>query len=432
MEHASSRRSFLTRAAAGAVTFRLAGAAAKAADGQGLQLGFIGSGIRGKQLIDEFMSVPNVKGVAVADLYDGCLERAREQLGASIQTSKDYRAVLDNKEVQAVVIATPDHHHERMVQDALSAGKHVYIEKPMTWTFAEGERIIAACAKNPKLVLQVGSQGKTSTMTAKAREIVASGALGKVNMVRLSDHRNNAEGAWVYPVPPDAGTSTIDWQRFLGPRPARPFNANMFFRWRCWWEFSGGVATDLFVHQFTTLHEILQLKHPTAAVSLGGIYRWNDGRNVPDVMNSVLEYPEGFVVDTYVNLTNGNTRGRGVWIMGSEATLQIEGGRMTLYPEPVYSDAQRYGSLNWPKRLRDEYLKSFEGKPETQQKPQQEIRVERGPIHVAFFVDSVVNGKPSRENAEDGHLAASAAHLCNLSYREKRRAEWSDLQVKSS
>lgn len=436
MQNNPSRRSFLgdafSKAAAGAVTFKLAGQAAKAANGQGLQLGFIGSGIRGKQLIDEFMSVPNVKGVAVADLYDGCLERVKEQLGADIKTSKDYRAVLDNKDVQAVVIATPDHLHERIVQDALAAGKHVYIEKPLTWTHAEGERIIAACEKNPKLVLQVGSQGKTSTLTAKARELVASGALGKVNMVRLSDHRNTPEGAWVYPIPPDASEKTVDWARFLGPRKNRPFDPKMFFRWRCWWEFSGGVATDLFVHQFTTMHEVLNVKHPSSAVSQGGIFRFNDGRDVPDVMNSMLEYPEGFLVDLYVNQANGNNRGRGMWIMGTEGTLQVEFGRMTLYPEPIYGEAQPYGSLYMPKRTRDEYLKSFEGKPQTKAREQQEIRVERGPIHVAFFVDSVVNGKPSRENATDGHYAASAAHLANLAYREKRRTEWADLSKSRS
>ncbi len=407
----------------------MVGQAAQSTNGQGLQLGFIGSGIRGKQLIDEFMSVPNVKGVAVADLYDGCLERAKEQLGASIQTTKDYRAILDNKDVQAVVIATPDHHHERIVLDALNAGKHVYVEKPMTWTFLEGKRIMAASAKKPDQVLMVGSQGKTSTMTAKAKEIVASGKLGKLSMVRLSEHRNTAEGAWVYPVPPDASEKTIDWQRFLGSAPQRPFDPKVFFRWRCWWEYSGGVATDLFVHQFTMLHEILGVKRPEAAVSMGGIFRWNDGRTVPDVMNSILEYPEGFVVDTYVNLANSIQRERGVWIMGSEATLQIEGGRMVLYPEPIYAEVQNYGSENFPKRLRDEYLKSFAGKPGTQRRQQEEIRVERGPIHVAHFVDSVVNKKPSREDAEAGHCAAAAAQLCNRAYREKQRTEWKDLEM---
>lgn len=421
----SSRRSFL----AGAVTFRLAGQAlAQSINGRGLAVGFIGSGVRGKELIDEFTEVPGVRGVAVCDLYDGCLERAKEQLGASIQTTKDYRAVLDNPQVQAVCIATPDHLHERMVMDALSAGKHVYIEKPISWSFMEGERMAAASAARPKQVLQVGSQGKTSALTAKAREIVASGQLGKLNMVRLSEHRNTAEGAWLYPVPPDASEKTIDWAKFLGPRPSRPFRAETFFRWRCWWEFSGGVATDLFVHQFTTLHEILNVKHPSAAVSMGGIMRWNDGRDVPDVMNSMLEYPEGFMVDLYVNQCNSGNRGRGVWIMGDQGAMQVDGGRLTVFPEPVFGEAMQYGSQNFPKRLREAYLKSFEGKPGTQRREPVETKIARGPSHVARFVESVVDNKPSKENALDGHYAAGAAQLCNHAYRNRKRAEWWELR----
>jgi predicted dehydrogenase len=418
----STRRGFL--ASAGATVYTLSETRAKAAFKDTVNLGFIGSGIRGTQLIDEFKEVQGARGIAVCDLYDGCLERAKEQLGDGIQTGKDYRAVLDNKDVDAVVIATPDHLHERIVLDAIDAGKHVYIEKPMTWAIEEGERIIAAINRT-KLVLQVGSQGKTSTLTAKAREIVKSGELGKLSMVRLSEHRGNAEGAWVYPIPPDASERTIDWPRFIGKSPKKAFDPKIFFRWRCWWEYSGGVATDLFVHQFTTLHEVLDVKRPSAAVAMGGIFRWNDGRTVPDVMNALLEYPEGMLMDIYVNLagTAGNQQ-RGVLIVGSEGSLQIGYGRLVHYPEPVYPEVQFYGSLQWPKRLRDEYIAKAPGPRKTEDRPSKQITVERGPSHNAWFIKSIVEGAPSRENAEDGHYAAAAAHLCNLAYRRKRRVEW--------
>jgi Predicted dehydrogenases and related proteins len=143
-----------------------------------------------------------------------------------------------------VVIATPDHWHHRMTLDALDAGKHVYVEKPMTWSIEQGREVVAAVQKSGKL-LMVGSGAKTSALTAKAREIVKSGVLGKVNMVRMLNHRNNPEGAWVYPIPPDASPRTVDWARFLGPAPKRAYDPKVFFRWRCWWEYSGGVATDL-------------------------------------------------------------------------------------------------------------------------------------------------------------------------------------------
>ncbi len=423
-----SRRSLFARAAAGAVVYRAVGAPAQAQTKGDVALGFIGSGIRGKGLIDEFKEVPGVRGIMVADIYDGAQQRAKEQLGDSILTTKDYRRVLDNKDIQAVVIATPDHLHLQMVLDALSAGKHVYCEKPLTWTHSEGKKIMDAVQKSGKL-LQVGSQGKTTTIVAKAREIIASGQIGKVNMVRLSEHRNTAEGAWVYPVPPDASEKTIDWPRFIGKTQMKKFDPKIFFRWRCWWEYSGGVATDLFVHQFTTLHEMLNVAHPASAASFGGIVKWNDGRTVPDVLQSILQYPEGFVVDLYVNLANGSNRGRGIWVMGSEGTLQLGDGGLTVYPEPIFSEKQIYGSEFMPKATRDAYLKTFEGKPDTQERPEKEVRVERGPTHNALFIDALLNGKKSPESAEEGHNAASAAHLVNAAYRENRRADWSDLDA---
>jgi predicted dehydrogenase len=412
------------------MVFSLKGAAQAPASKDKVNLGFIGSGIRGKQLIDEFMAVPAARGVAVADLYDGCLERAKEQLGDKITTTKDYRRLLENKDVDAVVIATPDHLHERITLDALSAGKHVYVEKPMTWTIGEGPRMIAAAKASGK-VLQVGSQAKTSALTAKAKELIASGVLGKVNMIRMGNHRNNAEGAWVYPIPPDASEKTIDWPRFLGKAKKRPFDAAQFFRWRCWWDYSAGVAGDLFVHQFTQMHEIMGTKAPSSAVSQGGIFRWKDGRTVPDIMNSLLEYPEGFLVDVYVTQVNSFAP-RGILIMGDQGTMQIEGRKLTIIPEPKFGEAQLYGSLNFPKRLRDEYLAKYANEPRPARPEPKEILVEAGQSHNWFFTDSILNNKPSRENAEEGHYAAAAAHMCNMAYRKGTRVKFDSASGKAT
>ena len=412
------------------MVFSLKGAAQAPASKDKVNLGFIGSGIRGKQLIDEFMAVPAARGVAVADLYDGCLERAKEQLGDKITTTKDYRRLLENKDVDAVVIATPDHLHERITLDALSAGKHVYVEKPMTWSIGEGPRMIAAAKASGK-VLQVGSQAKTSALTAKAKELIASGALGKVNMIRMGNHRNNAEGAWVYPIPPDASEKTIDWPRFLGKAKKRPFDAAQFFRWRCWWDYSAGVAGDLFVHQFTQMHEIMGTKAPSSAVSQGGIFRWKDGRTVPDIMNSLLEYPEGFLVDVYVTQVNSFAP-RGILIMGDQGTMQVEGRKLTIIPEPKFGEAQLYGSLNFPKRLRDEYLAKYANDPRPARPEPKEILVEAGQSHNWFFTDSILNNKPSRENAEEGHYAAAAAHMCNMAYRKGTRVKFDSASGKAT
>jgi len=428
----SKRRQFLT-SAGGVVVYQLVDGtpALKVMPGASDQIGvgFIGSGIRGTQLIEDFKLIPGLKFLAVCDVYDGCLERAKEQLGDSIRTSKDYRTVLDRKDIDAVVIATPDHWHKRMVLDALAAGKHVYIEKPLTWSLAEGPEIIAAERASRK-VLQVGSQQKTSALAAKTREIIQSGALGKVTMVRMSNHRNDAQGAWKYEVPPDASEQTIDWKRFLGEKSSRPFDPRLFFQWRCWWEFSGGVATDLFVHLLTWLHEVMDVKAPVAVASHGGLYYWKDGRDVPDVMNSIFEYEEGFVADMYVHLAN-SWRAPGYTVMGTQGTLVSESRRLVLYPEPPDSNVQAYGTLQWPKRTRAQYFESkgwtAEGRPREprpQPKEAEEITVERGLSHAQWFIKSIREKAPSRESATEGHLAAGAAHVANQSYRVGRKLRW--------
>lgn len=428
---AISRRSFL----AAPIVYQVVdgGFKMKAASANDeVRLGFIGLGIRGTYLLESFTSVPGVRAVVGCDAYTGHLDRAKEITGGKIETTRDYRAVLDRKDIDAVVIATPDHWHHRMTLDALAADKHVFIEKPLTWSIPQGLDIIAAEKKSGK-VLQVGSGAKTSTVTAKARELIQSGAIGKVNMVRMANNRNSAEGAWVYAIPPDASPETCDWQRFLGPAPKRAFDPKIFFRWRCWWEYSGGVTTDLFVHMLSQLHEVMNVTGPKSAVSLGGIYRWDDGRSVPDVMNSIYEYPNNFIADLYVNLGNARVP-HGITIMGTERTLVLGGGNrgpaMTLYPEPVAPDVQRYGTNGWPKKMQQQYFESkgytAEGRPREplEQKKEQTVAVERGPQHHELFILSIRNGTPSKENATEGHFAAGAGHLANIAYRKGRRAVW--------
>jgi predicted dehydrogenase len=425
-----TRRSFLHAAGKAAIVYRVVDSgfqmrAAGANDQIGM--GFIGVGIRGSYLLESFQAIPGVRPLIAADVYDGHLEHAKEATGGKIETTRDYHAVLARKDVDAVAIATPDHWHRQMMLDALAAGKHVYVEKPISWSIEQGRELVAAAEKSGKVVM-VGSGVKTSPLTVKAREIIKSGVLGKVNMVRMENNRNSPEGAWVYPIPPDAGPQTIDWQRFLGPAPKRPFDPKIFFRWRCWWEYSGGVATDLFVHMLSGLHEMMDVTGPASVVSQGGIYRWDDGRTVPDVMNSVYEYPQGFIADIYVNL--GNQHGNiGTVVMGSEGTL-VEGGRgpqggkLIVYPEAKPREAQTYAVECWPKKLRDEYFASF-AKVERQPPPAaKEIAVERGPQHHEYFILSLREGLPSKETAAEGHYAAGAAHLANLAFRKGRRMHW--------
>jgi len=450
----NTRRNFLLSSAA---AFTAANAA-KAAPSDRVNLGFIGVGMRGIDVFDAFKEMPDTNLVAAADIYDSRLECVKEEhAGGKLWTGRDYRAILDRKDIDAVVIATPDHLHKQMVLDAIAAGKDVFCEKPLTWSIEEGPEIQAAVKKSGK-ILQVGSQHKTSASTQKAKEIVKSGVLGKINMVRSFQHRNTAEGAWIYPIPPNASTQTIDWKRFLGNAPQIPFKPEHFFRWRCWWEYSGGVATDLFVHNLTTIHEILGVTQPKSVVSNGGIFRWNDGRTVPDLLNSLYEYPEGFLIDMCVSqcYSGGGDFARGTQFIGENATMYVGrrfnmpppgqmptnpaemrrrfgGGTIEIYPEPPSrnGEVQVIPTNSWPKKMRQEYFAANgagpdgrllnppkpAGKPET---IEVKVRDDEPTFH-GYFIRSVKHRTPSVENVDEGANAAAAAHMANKSYREGRR-----------
>ncbi len=430
-----TRRSF-TRATlgAGSIAYRLKAVPQQQPAGSSatVSLGFIGTGIRGSQLWQAFQPIPNVRILAAADLYDGYLEHAREMATKPIDTTKDYTKILSRKDIDAVVIAVPDHWHHQMVLEALAAGKHVYIEKPMCWNIEQTTDIVRAQERYSKQVIQVGSGAKTGAHTQAARQIIKSGALGKINQVRMENHRSSPEGAWIYPVPPDASPQTIDWTRFIGSAPAREFDPRVFFRWRCWWEYSGGVATDLFVHLLTGLHEMMSVDAPRSVVSQGGIYRWNDGRTVPDLMQSIFDYKEGFLASMHVN--QGNLRGTGnnFVFAGSDATLIINNrAQITLYPEAVRPNVQPYGTLAWPKGPRAKYFEengfSAAGEPLKPLPPvreTREIQIEKAPTHQEYFVRSIRDGLPSMESAFVGHAAAGSAHLANLAYRKGVRMQW--------
>ena len=410
--------------------YRLAGeprALRAASANDSVSLGFIGIGIRGSQLMQEFSRVEGVRLVAAADAYDGYLAHGKEFTDGKLETTRRYEDIIARKDIDAVVIATPDHWHKKMTIEALSAGKHVFCEKPLTWSLEEGPEIIAAEKRSGK-VLMVGSPGKTSAMAAKMKDLLASNAVGKISLIRTVNYRNTAEGAWRYPIPPDASPQTVDWERFLGPAPKRAFSPEVFFRWRCWWEYSGGVATDLFVHLLTTLHEVTGAQAPISVVSQGGLWFWKDGRTVPDVLESVFEYPQAFLAQMCVNLKNSAPAPQMV-VYGSEGTMVWDRDKIIVTPEPEDRDIQFYGTTAWPKGMREEYLKSKSvepGKPPSWPAPPEAktYTVERGLSHGAQFIQCVREGLPSRENGTESHAAAGAAHVANRAYREGRKMKW--------
>ncbi|MGE5127147.1 MAG: Gfo/Idh/MocA family protein, partial [Betaproteobacteria bacterium] len=270
-----NRRQFLEKsglaavAAAAATRAREAGAQLNNSVGlspRPVRLGFIGAGIRGTLLMEAAAGISGVEIVTAADCYKGHLERAKELVSPPPATTGDYREVLARPEVDAVVIATPDHWHLKMTQQALAAGKHVYVEKPMTHSWEEGEEFISAVERSGKL-LQVGSQYMSMGCAQKAAEMIRSGRLGQVTLVEGRIHRNSSTGAWYYPIPPDASPETVDFKGFLGAAPAHEFDLRRFFQWRLFWDYSGGLPTDLFVHLITATHQLMGVQEPESAVS---------------------------------------------------------------------------------------------------------------------------------------------------------------------
>lgn len=292
-----------------------------------INLALIGTGIQGIYDTTSALRVPGVKLVATCDLYEGRLARAKELWGNDISVTRDYREILERKDVDAVIIATPDHWHKQISIEALKAGKAVYCEKPMVQNFDEGHELIEVHKKSG-LVMQVGSQGMSSLGNEKAKQLYEDGAIGQIVMLDMYNDRYSAEGAWNYPIPPDASPDTVDFDTFLGNAPNVPYELKRFFRWRNYKDYGTGVAGDLFVHAFSTLNFILSSNGPNRAQATGGLRYWNDGRDVPDVSITLYDYPEtsthaAFNAAFRVNFIAGNGGGGGFRMVGTEGEMQV-------------------------------------------------------------------------------------------------------------
>jgi len=397
-----------------------------------IHVALIGAGIQGQGDTKVALQVPGVKLVAVADCYDGRLEHAKELWGNDIFTTRDYNQILARKDVDAVIIATPDHWHKRAAIDAMRAGKDVYCEKPMIHLYADGPEMIEA-ARSTGRIIQIGSQRVSSIVYAKAKELLASGAIGKLNMVTARWDRNSAMGAWNYTVPLDASTETCDWPRFEGTAPNIPFNAEHFFQWRKWKAYGSGVAGDLFVHLFSGTHFITGTNGPTRAMATGGLRFWNDGRDVPDVMLGLFDYNEGFNLSLRVNFVDGGEESEGLIFTGSEGTMEIAGNTVSVSrvprpKEPGYTINTFTEAMQ--KRILTEYREKYpvthpSGSPavgfETYAAP---AGYSDGYDHFKNFFASVRSRQPVVEDAVFGFRAAGAALLSNLSYERGTVVKW--------
>src|ERR1039457_1150582 len=253
-----------------------------------IRMALLGAGGMGQGDAHDAARIAGVEIAAAADIYDARLDRMKE-IYPGIATTRDYREVLARKDVDAVIIATPDHWHAQITLDALAAGKDVYCEKPMVQKIEDGKRVIEAAKKSGR-IFQMGSQYASAHCFEKIGQLLRAGAIGELNMVEAWLDRNTAIGAWQYSIPPDASTQNIDWDRFLGSAPKRPFEPIRLFRWRNYRDYGTAVAGDLYVHLFTGLHTATGALGPTRIYSTGGLRYWNDGRDAPDMQMGGIDY----------------------------------------------------------------------------------------------------------------------------------------------
>lgn len=393
----------------------------------------IGTGTRGCELLQASLDVPGIECVAACDLYDSRHEAARESVQKQVPATRNYHEILDRKDVDAVIVAVPDHQHRRVAVDACAAGKDVYCEKPMSHNVEDGFAMVEAVRKNNR-ILQVGSQRVSSIVYAKARELYVAGALGEVFYVEGSSDRNSASGAWVYPIPPDANEQTIDWAEFLVDAPKRPFDAARFFRWRCFSDYGEGLPGDLFVHLLSGIFFITGMNEvPRRAQSSGGLFRWKDGRDFPDLIETLYDFPN---VRVALRCNLNNAGGEPIRFYGTKATMEINGQTLTFAPQDDSPKPETYSTKGWPARLRDQYLKQWAtDHPLPPPRDFQAIEAETftAPAgysdvsaHQANFFDAVRTRKPVVENEEFGNHAAIGCHLANYAYFNKTIATWDE------
>ena len=411
-----------------------------------IRLAVIGFGIQGHGDLATALKVPGVELAGVCDLYSGRLGNAKEMYGDQIFTTKNYHEVLDRSDVDAIIIATSDHWHARITKEALKKGKAIYCEKPMVHKISEGLDVVKAHQASGK-VMQVGSQRVSSIGYAKARELYKSGEIGKLNMVNAVYDRQSAIGAWEYTMPNDASPETVDWNRYIEAMNKIPFDPKKFFWWRNYRDFGTGVAGDLFVHLLSGTHVITGSKGPVKIFSSGQLSYWKDGRDVPDVMTGILQYPEtlehpAFQLTLQVNFVSGTGGQESIKLVGEEGVMEMKGSNVSIH-HSIMPKAPGFGGYDavftYPKAMQDALTQSYNQKysdddKKRPTKPDVDFKAPAGYSdhldHFTNFFDAIRSGKPIVEDAAFGFRAAAPCLACNDSYFEKKIINWDPVNMK--
>jgi len=429
------RRTFLQTTGKGVALATMASGARAVLAGQSpnevLGVGHIGFGVRGGELIQQVAGtktregIEGTKVVACCDVYKPHLQKGVERSNnPSVRTYLDYKELLADRAVDAVVIAVPDHWHSRMVIDAANAGKHIYIEKCWTRTISEAKAMLAAVKKN-KVTMQLGHNGRESTAAVQAIEVVKSGVLGPITFVRTGTFRNRELGKdewrWFggynqFEKPDLAQVkSDVDWKRWLGPAPARDFDFERFWHWRCYWDYGTGIAGDLLSHSFDFAQYILGYGIPDTCACSGQIGLLKDGREAPDIWNVTYEYLQRGCTLTYASTFNSAEFGQELEIRGKDAILKWgERDNFEVYPERA---SKRY-------KPDIEKGKIEAGKPFLKFDP---AKTPAQPSHMQDFFNCIRSGKKPKDNEDEAFVEAVTCIMSVIAYNEKRMVRW-DLQ----
>jgi predicted dehydrogenase len=411
-----------------------------------IRIAAVGMGIMGNVDVDSALKVPGVELVAACDLYSGRLERVKEKYGKDIFTTKDYREILNRKDIDAVLISTSDNWHARLATDTMNAGKSVYCEKPMVHRISEGLGVIETRNKTKK-IMQVGSQRVSSIVYRKAKELYKTGIIGQLNCIEASFDRQDALGAWEYTMPTDGSAQTVDWDRYIQGTTKIPYDAKKFFWWRNYRDFGTGVAGDLFVHLLSGIHVMTDSKGPETIFASGQLTYWNDERDVPDVMVAIMHYPNtiehpSFQVMLRVNFVSGNGEKGLTRFIGSEGIIEmIDNGfiiqNSIMSKAPGIDGWDAFGT--YPKAMQEELLKRYNEKysKEEQQRPVKPgtkyIQPEGYDEHVehfANFFEGVRNGTPVIEDPVFGFRACAPCLACNDSNFQEKIIHWDPINMK--
>ncbi len=386
-----------------------------------VQVGFIGYGLIGAQHLYDFKNQKDVDMAALSETYQPRLEAGIAACGGNAKPYKDFRKLLDDKNIQAVVVSTPDHWHAMMTIMACAAGKDIYVEKPLTLFVAEG-RWMTKAARKYNRVVQTGTQQRSGLHYQKARDLLREGAIGRIHHVTMASARNVMPG---FAAPPaGAAPSDFDYDMWLGPAPLRPYNPlRGIYHFRWFWDYSGGQMTNLAAHSIDIMHWVLKLNGPSAVSSSGGRFALQEEGETPDTQDALFEYPKMTATWSHREASVGKPGASGLEFFGDKGSMTVGRGGYEIFadmkidPNNTIPQFKGHPAGGPPKS-------QFKPTPWIQPRKEPGSSDEQFDLHVRNFIDCIKTRQRPIADVEDGHRVAVACHLANLSLRTGRKLHW--------